>query len=136
MAAPKKPSNAKLSDIEQYFLDQNYNDLSLPTLAEKLNRSVKFVEKLVSEKRAQQPVRQEPSQVRSPAPAQEAGPPPDKAFNRLVGRQKNSDGTVKKNGPIVMTEAAAMVADDHLKYSTPGLPPRLAKHVFRMNPED
>ncbi len=135
MAAPKKPSNAKLSDIEQYFLDQNYNDLSLPTLAEKLNRSVKFVEKLVNEKKAQQPIRQELPQVRSPAPAQE-GPPPDKAFSRLVGRQRNSDGTVKKNGPIVMTEAAAMVADDHLKYSNPGLPPRLAKNVFRMNPEE
>lgn len=118
----------KLTEVEQFFFDQNYNVLPLPTLAEKLDRTEKFMQKLVDKKLVERAP--ETPQV------QEVKAPPPLSFNRLVGRQKNPDGTVKKNPAIVMTEAASMVADDHLQTGNAGgMSPRLARSVFKMRDE-
>lgn len=127
------PAAKKLTELEQFFFDQNYHTLPLSTLAEKLNRPEKFLKKLVDKKNEE--VERAPEPVAQPVEP-EVKPPPPSAFNRLVGRQKNPDGTPKKNPPIVMTEAASMVADDFLKNGkSGGLNPRLASSVFRMRDE-
>lgn len=134
------PAAKKLAEFEQFYFDHHWNVLSLPTLAEKLNRPEKFLKKLIDKKKQESPTSITPI-VESQSPPeqpvnQEIKAPPPSAFNRLVGRQKNPDGTPKKNPPIVMTEGAAMVADEFLKTSNSGgLNPRLAQSVFKMRSE-
>lgn len=126
------PHAKKLTEIEQCYFDNNWDTLSLPTLMEKLDRTENFLQKLIISKLKEAP---KPAEVQERPPAEQEvnKPPPALSFNKLVGRQKNSDGTVKKNAPVVMTEAAAMVADEHLKTGNAGgMSPRLAQSVFRM----
>lgn len=126
-------SAKKLTEVEQCFFDHNWNVLPLPKLSEKLNRTCKFLEKLIVEKAIAQPVQP----VQSAQQPQPELPPPPSAFNRLVGRQKNVDGTTKKNSPVVMTAAASEVADDHLRLGNPGgMSPGLARSVFKMREND
>jgi hypothetical protein len=138
----------KLNEMEQFFFDKNYNSLPLPTLAEKLHRPVKFVQKLIEKKiEERKEIEPEPNTpavqtFKSPLQDSSPSPPPQSRmpntqFNATLGRRRNPDGSFQKDGPIVMTESASMVGDEALKKSKGNyVSPRLASAIFKMRPDE
>lgn len=121
----------KLTDVEQFYFDSNYDKIPLPTLSDALGRQEKFLQKLIDQKKPEAlPAAEPPKQTKSKKdPTQ---------FERNMGWQRNTDGTKKKNGPVVMTPGASEIADDFYKASSsePYLSERLTKSIFKIRSDE